>query len=64
MQIKNIGTMVRTVSHRGKDYILTPEAWAEVPMTKDDADAFRAICFDVTGEPEKMAVPARKEKAE
>lgn len=63
MQIKNNGTQVRVLSHRGVDHTLTPGAWVERETTADEAAAYRSLGFEVTGEPEKVE-PARKVKPE
>lgn len=62
MQIKNIGSTVRVLSHHGVDHTLTPGSWVERPATADEAEAYRGIGFEVTGEPVK-AEPAAKEKS-
>jgi hypothetical protein len=63
MQIKNTSAAVRSVSIGGKDQPLTPGAFVEVPLTDDEAEAFRGLGFAVTGEPVKAAVTERKSRA-
>ena len=60
MKIKNNGP-VRSLSHEGEDRLLTPGAWVELPLTEDEAEAYRGLGFEVTGEPVKVA---KKGKAE
>lgn len=53
MQIKNTGTEQRALSRDGVDIPLMPGASVELPLSKDEAEAFRGIGFEVTGEPAK-----------
>ena len=57
MQIKNTGKRARAVSRDGVDIPLMPGASVELALTKGEADAFRGIGFEVTGEP--MKAPAK-----
>ena len=60
MQIKNNGSEVRVLSHRGVDHTLTPGSWVERPVTEEEAAAYRSIGLEVTGEPEIVAPAPRK----
>lgn len=51
MKIKNIGKVERRVSRDGKNVPLLPGAAMEAPLTAKEADAFRGLGFEVTGEP-------------
>lgn len=59
MNVKNIGKEARTLSHAGNDHPLLPGASVDVDLTKDEARAFEALGFSVTGEPVK---PRKAEK--
>lgn len=59
MQIKNTGKEPRNLSRDGVSIPLMPGAAVELPITKDEAAAFRGVGFEVTGEPAK-AVPKAK----
>lgn len=51
MQIKNTGAHLRALSRDGVDIPLMPGAAVELPLSQDEAEAFRGIGFEVTGEP-------------
>ena len=60
MQIKNIGQEARTLSRDGVDIPLLPGAAVEYDLTKDEAEAYQGIGFEVTGQPVKAAPKAEK----
>ena len=53
MQIKNTGDRERSVSRDGVAIPLMPGAAVEFPLTEDEANAFRGIGFELTGEAAK-----------
>jgi hypothetical protein len=61
MQIKNTGTHERALSRDGVNIPLMPGAAVELPLTDDEATAFRGIGFEVTGEPTKAEKKGRAE---
>lgn len=62
MQIKNTGLEARKLSRSGVDIPLMPGAAIDVPLSADEAEAYRGIGFEVTGEPE-VAKPTPTHKA-
>lgn len=53
MQIKNTGDRERRLSRDGVDIPLMPGASVDIALTDDEAAAYRAAGFTVTGTPVK-----------
>lgn len=60
MQIKNTGLEARSLSLGGVNVPLLPGGAIDAPITEDEAEAYRGLGFEVTGQAEPAkTVPAK-----
>jgi hypothetical protein len=61
MKVTNTGKTAHTLSHRGKEYLLAPNNFVDVDMTRAEAKAVPAP-FSATGKPVEPAKAETKDE--
>jgi hypothetical protein len=62
MHIKNTGDTERAISRDGVNIPLMPGASVELPLSEEEAKAFRGIGFTVWGQPTAPSSPVQAER--